>query len=99
MMKQGVQAEMTSNGVLVNSFDELEPPYAEHYRKSNKATPVNQIKNPNPSHLSPSTTMEMDEEKTRRKTEAPKLQTSRYDDPSNPFYLHHWDQPYGFTTT
>ncbi|TXG64249.1 hypothetical protein EZV62_011243 [Acer yangbiense] len=33
MMEQGVQAEMTSDSVLVNSFDELEPPYAEHYRK------------------------------------------------------------------
>ncbi|TXG64252.1 hypothetical protein EZV62_011246 [Acer yangbiense] len=32
LVKQGIQAEMTSQGVLVNSFYELEPAYVEHYR-------------------------------------------------------------------
>ncbi|KAK2665016.1 hypothetical protein Ddye_003590 [Dipteronia dyeriana] len=33
MVEQGIRAEMTSYGVLVNSFYGLEPAYAEHYRK------------------------------------------------------------------
>ncbi|KAJ0077102.1 hypothetical protein Patl1_35488 [Pistacia atlantica] len=33
MVEQGIQAEISSYGIVVNSFHELEPAYSDHYRK------------------------------------------------------------------